>query len=103
MSETQEITGPLVSMIRQMGIFCERMNSGKIKTGRRWIYLHSPGTADILCFPQGRVVWLECKQPKGRTHREQIDSQEAFKERVESIGHEYARITSIDEGLEKVR
>ena len=100
MSESSEITGPLITMIRQMGIFAERMNSGKVKVRGGWMQLHSPGTADILCFPRGRVVWLETKQPKGHTNKEQIENQAEFKRKVEELGHEYYRITSIDYGLE---
>ena len=31
MSEQSEITGPLVKMLRQMGIFTLRLNSGKVR------------------------------------------------------------------------
>ena len=99
MSESSEITGPLITMIRQMGIFAERMNSGVIKSGKRYIHLHTPGTADILVCLRGRVVWLETKTEKGRTNPEQIENQAEFKRRVTELGHEYYRITSIDEGL----
>ena len=36
MSESSEITAPLITMIRQMGIFAERMNSGKVKVRGGW-------------------------------------------------------------------
>ena len=99
MSESSEITGPLIKMIRKMGIFCERMNSGKVKVRGGWMQLHSPGTADILAFPQGRVVWLETKDPLGHTNQEQKESQENFRYKVTELGHEYYRVTSIDEAL----
>ena len=65
--------------------------------------LHSPGTGDILAFPRGRVVWLETKRPKGHTNKEQIDNQAEFNRKVTELGHEYYRITSIDEGLDALR
>jgi Holliday junction resolvase len=103
MSETSELTGPLVKMIRQMGIMAMRMNSGKVRVRGGWMQLHSPGTADILCFPRGRVVWLECKTIKGTTNKEQIENQAEFQRIVTGLGHSYHRITSIDEGLAAVR
>ncbi len=103
MSESSELTGPLVKMIRQMGILCERMNSGKVKVRGGWMQLHSAGTADVLCFPRGRVVWIEIKDARGHTNKEQVEAQAAFRDKVLELGHEYARITSIDQGLEAVR
>jgi len=79
------------------------MNSGKVKVRGGWMQLHSPGTADILVFPQGRIVWLETKDPKGSTHKEQVKAQADFRDRVMALGHEYYRITSTDEGIEKVK
>src|SRR6185312_13280519 len=103
MSESSELTGPLVKMFRQMGIFCERMNSGRVKVRGGWMQLHSPGTADILACPPGRVVWLETKHAKGRTNREQVENQSEFREMVKRLGHEYYRIESIDQALEVLR
>ena len=100
MSESSALTGPLVKMIGQMGIFCERMNSGKVKVKGGWMQLHKAGTADILAFPRGRVVWLETKTVDGRTNPEQVANQAEFREKVEALGHEYYRIETIDEGLE---
>ena len=99
MSESSEITGPLVKMIRQMGILCERMNSGKVKVRGGWMQLHSPGTADILAFPHGRVVWMETKDVKKDYHKEQREAQESFRERVIALGHECYTVRSIDEGI----
>jgi len=103
MSETSELTGPLVAMIRQMGIMCERMNSGKVKVAGGWLQLHSAGTADILAFPRCRVVWLETKMPKGKTAKEQLENQAEFARRVRDLGHEYHRITTIDQGIEALQ
>jgi len=103
MSETSELTGPLVKMIRQMGIMAMRMNSGKVRVRGGWMQLHSPGTADILCFPRGRVCWLETKTIKGTTNKGQIENQAEFQRVVTALGHSYHRITSIDEGLSAVR
>ena len=36
MSEQSEITGPLVKMLRQMGIFTLRLNSGKVRVRGGW-------------------------------------------------------------------
>ena len=103
MSETSELTGPLVKMYQQAGAIAFRMNSGKVKVRGGWMQLHSAGTADILCFPRGRVLWLETKDSKGHTNKEQVEAQAAFRDKVLEIGHEYFRITSIDQGLEAVR
>ena len=103
MSETSEITAPLVKMIRQMGVMCLRMNSGIVKKGNRFIHLHEPGTADIMAFPRGRVVWLEVKLPTGKTQKERQKLQDGFRDTVLALGHEHYRITSIDEGLKAIR
>lgn len=103
MSESSELTGPLVTAIRQCGVMCERMNSGKVRVRGGWMQLHADGTADILAFPRGRVVWLECKKLKGTTRKETADNQAEFKRKVEALGHFYYRVTSIEEGLAAVR
>jgi len=108
-SETSEITAPLVKMIRKMGVLCLRMNSGIVKKGNRFIHLHEPGTADILAFPnlyrhiEGRVVWLEVKLPTGRTQKDRAELQERFRQTVLALGHEHYRITSIDEGIKAIK
>ncbi len=102
MSESSELTWPLVKMIRHMGILCERMNSGKVKVRGGYMQLHTAGTADVLCFPRGRIVWLETKDANGHTNKEQVEAQAAFRDRVLALGHEYHRITSLDEGINAI-
>ena len=104
MSETTEITGPLVRMISQMGHFSLRMNSGMVRVKGGFMHLHDKGTADILVFFRtGRVLWLETKDPKGVTQKQRIQDQAAFRDKVTAIGHEYRIVKSIDEGLGAVK
>ena len=107
MSETSEITGPLIEALNQTGGWAERMNCGKVKRGKHYIMLHGEGTADIQFFPRTnplngvvKVVWIETKQPKGHTNPEQIEAQARFKAKVEALGHRYVRVTTVQEGLE---
>ena len=109
MSETSEITGPLIAALNQTGGYAIRMNSGKIRAGKRWIILHEAGTADILFFPRNIIpsahrkpVWIETKQPKGHTNPEQVKAQADFKAKVEALGHRYIRVTSVKECLDLV-
>ena len=99
MSETRELTGPLVRMLKQMGIIAFRMQSGQVRVRGAWMHLCPEGTADILCFPRGPVTWIETKLPKGSTAKSRKETQAAFRESVEAIGHRYILATSIDEVL----
>ena len=86
-------------MLRQMGIFTLRLNSGKVKVRGGWMQLCQEGTADILCFPRRRVVWIETKALKGALRQKQCE----FRDVVTSLGHEYHEVRSIDEGIAAVR
>jgi len=101
MSEHSEITSPLIKMLRQAGVLALRMNSGKVRVRGGFMQLHDKGTADILCFPEieGPAVWLETKAVKRDYHKEQYEAQAAFRARVEALGHKYAVVRTIDDGL----
>jgi hypothetical protein len=100
LSETRELTGPLLRMIQQTGTIAFRMQSGRVKVAGGWMHLCPEGTADILCFPRGLpVTWIETKAPDGKTAKARQESQADFRYRVEQIGHRYLRVMSIDEGL----
>ena len=83
--------------LKQSGREWLRLNSGIIKSGRRFIHLCPSGTADIVVFCPD-VRWIELKA--GRTNKEQLEAQEAFRERVTAIGHKYLRATSLPEVVE---
>jgi hypothetical protein len=79
------------------------MNSGKVRVRGGFMQLHDKGTGDILCFPQGRPCWIETKAVKRDYHKEQYEAQNAFRERVEALGHRYIVARTIDEGLEALK
>ena len=103
MSETSEVTGPLLKMLNQAGAYATRMPVGRVKVGRHWIMLHEEGTADILCFLRtGGVVWIETKSAKGTTHKERAEKQAAFRDKVLALGHRHILAKSIAEGMEAI-
>ena len=99
MSETREVTNPLVKMLNQAGIFAMRLNSGKVKVKGGWMHLCPSGTADIIAFPKHKpITWVETKLEKGKQRPEQ----KTFQEVVESLGHRYVLARSINEGFDGV-
>lgn len=98
MTETSEVTGPLLKAIRNAGIWVARMQSGKVKVRGGWMYLCPNGTADILVRPSGRVVWLETKLGKYGQSADQVE----FQKMVEGFGDEYYVVRSVAEGLDAV-
>ena len=52
------------------------------------------GTSDIICImPNGKVAWIECKTATGKQREAQI----RFQNMVESMGHKYYIMRSIDD------
>lgn len=111
MSENSDITRPLIDALNQTGGLALRMNSGKVRVKGGFMQLHEKGTADILFFPRNntgiewdidymRPVWIETKAVKREGHKEQREAQDAFRHRVEALGHEYVYCRSVAEGLE---
>jgi hypothetical protein len=93
-----------------------RMNSGAVvseyKGKSRMIRYGTPGCADLVAFPKASIThlcgqcenvlttspaimvfWLEIKAPNGV----QSDAQKSFQQLVESNGHRYALIRSIED------
>jgi len=108
MSETSELTGPLIKALNQTGGLALRMPVGKLQKGRHWVQMHEEGTADILFFPRWNPndrspVWIETKDPKGTTAKKRKAKQAEFRAQVENLGHRYILARTIDEGLEALR
>lgn len=54
------------------------------------------GVPDLcFCLPDGRVAWLEMKTKVGRLS----DTQKAFRDRVQSLGHLWAMARSVDDAI----
>lgn len=102
MSETRAITTPILEALRKAGILAFRMNSGKVRVRGGFVHMAKKGTADILCFPSRRAVWIETKDPKGATAKEQRDAQGAFRDEVLALGHIYIRATCWDDVVENL-
>lgn len=79
-------------------ILAFRMNTGAVKTDKRFFRFGVPGMADVLAFTKERIetacngtiegvvpVWIECKAPSGR----QSELQKSFQQQVEAEGHIY--------------
>jgi hypothetical protein len=99
MSETEDLTGPLLKMLRQCGVWATRMQSGVVKVKGGWCHMSPKGTADILARPGGRVVWIETKIGKYG----QSEDQKTFQCLVEHMGDKYVIARTIDEGIEAIK
>ena len=100
MSETSDLTGPLLRMYKQAGALAFRMQAGRIQVGAHWVHLAESGTADILVFSRsGRIIWVETKDPTGSTKKSRREQQDAFRARVEGFGHRYLKVKTISEGM----
>lgn len=52
------------------------------------------GTSDIICImPNGRTAWIECKTATGKQREAQI----RFQQIVESLGHKYYIMRSVED------
>ena len=83
-------------------VHCDRLNSGKIFTGKFMIRLCRAGTPDAYFIRNndGKMVWIETKTDKGKLTQKQIE----FRLKVEAVGHEYwiiRRISDLKTKLEK--
>ena len=102
MSETSEITRPLIDALNVTGGMAMRMNSGTLRLPGRTIKMHDKGTADIQFFPRPnplngvvKVIWLETKVGKyGQTADQRL-----FQLKVEALGHRYILASSVEQGL----
>lgn len=98
-----------LAYLRKVGIFHMRMNTGAVKTEKRFVRFGTPGCADILAIKRVRLsadlgmvggaveyfmpIWIECKSSVGK----QSGNQTAFQRLVESEGHRYVVVRSVAE------
>ena len=100
MSETKQVTKPILDALTDAGYFAMRLNSGVAKKGKYFIYLCPAGTADIVLFmPNKAPVWIETKTVDGYTNPAQVEAQWNFRMKVQALGHLYIRATKLDDVL----
>jgi len=100
-SETANVTAPIVAALEKAGYFVLRLNAGTAKRGKYYIKLCPEGTADILlCPPHRAPIWIETKTEDGSTKPKRAAKQAEFAYSVEAIGHMYIKATSLKDVLE---
>lgn len=104
LSESTQITSPIVAALNKAGYFAMRLNSGRVRVRGGFMTLCPVGTADILlCLPDRLPIWVETKAVKKDYHKEQQEAQGAFRARVEALGHTFVVARSLDDVLEVLR
>ena len=87
----------LNGLLREPEFFL-RMNSGKLRVRGGWMQMCPEGTADFVAYLKNqRTVWLELKA--GTTKKDRIEKQKEFRDKVLSLGHEYAECWSVADVL----
>jgi hypothetical protein len=71
--------------LEALRILAFRVNVGVVKIQERFVRFGVVGMADIISFPRGVVLWIECKAAKGK----QSEFQKSFETRVRAHGHRY--------------
>jgi len=67
--------------------------TGKV---RKILTQETPGVSDlIIAAPNNKVIWMEVKLP----HKKQSDSQVAFQQKMERIGHDYHVVHSVYQAM----
>jgi hypothetical protein len=106
-AETQRAVLELLAAHR---IYAGRLNTGAGFINGRPVQHHTfgKGCADILAFPDGQCTsdcfgivptWIECKAPGKKQRPEQV----TFQQFVESLGHKYLLVDSIDQVVEWIK
>ena len=71
-----------------------QLNGQMILTNIKSIKGMPEGTSDIICImPNGKTAWIECKTATGKQREAQIN----FQRMVESLGHKYYIMRSVDD------
>lgn len=106
MTPEQSLQRLVLDWLAAKNILAFRMNTGAVKTEKRFFRFGVSGMADIVAFPikcyaDGVTetwklplpVWIELKSAKGR----QTPEQKSFQKQVEEVGHVYLVARNLDE------
>jgi elongation factor P hydroxylase len=99
MSPEARLQADIVQWLQSEGYyFCSIPNEAKGRSAVGQMQLIAmglrPGAADmVVILPEGRVVWVEVKDEKGK----QSPSQIKFENRVRELGHNYYVVKNIEQ------
>lgn len=70
------ISAQIAEYLDHRHIYNDRLNSGKIFTGKRCIVLCKEGTPDRFCIHHGRIIFIETKMQGGKPRANQLARQQ---------------------------
>lgn len=98
MSEQSEVTGPILTALKQLGMAVWRNQSGRVRVRGGVMRLADAGTPDIVGFlDDGRFLGIECKNLDGK--HPHTKEQWAFGMRLVAAGGVYILARNIDDVL----
>ena len=94
----KDIQNVICEYLEYKRYFFWRQNTTPVFDKTRGLYRSMPkfskkGVADIIVIKDGKAIFLEVKQPKGR----QSDDQKFFEKDAKENGAEYHVVTSLDD------
>ena len=100
MSETSEVTSPLVKAINALP-FCRahRVLSGTAPTRGGFIHGADAGFPDICAVVRGTPLYLETKTPEGKLSRTQVK----LHDQLRLAGARVSTVRSVSQGIALVR
>jgi hypothetical protein len=94
-TETQ-VKREITKTLERFGVWVERIHTGMVPVGGRWIHGARTGTPDtVVISPPG---WLEVKRPGEEPSPEQVD----WHEKARKAGHRVAVVHSAQEAVRVV-
>jgi hypothetical protein len=78
-----------------------RVNSGRVKVGKHWIYLGRDGAPDYILCMDGQFIALELKRPE--VNKKLRETQVKTKFNLEMVGAKWHTVDNVDELHELVR
>lgn len=95
MSETQ-LSHDIQRALNKLGVWCIRVQSGRVKVRGGWMHLAEEGTPDLYC--PALNLWLEIKTPGGEREASQV----AWHSRAAREGVKVAVVRSVSETIRAV-
>jgi hypothetical protein len=97
-----KLQASIIQEFQRRGIYAFSVPNEGALSGRRQMFLKSlglrNGVSDLIIVLPSRIIFMEVKTPTGT----QSENQKAFQQQVESLGHTYVLVRSVDDALAAV-